>query len=277
MHFAFVDDWKQKGLRSGMSDLLSLGAVIFSEDQLRPFSEVMHAMRDELGIPWDVERKWAMPHGRAKNYFRQRGEAGLQDKVRSRILKLAAQYEAHAVVVVLDLGRMYVSEDKANEMVLKYLYERIIQALARKHLGIVVFDKPGGDHQDEDGWIGGTLELSSYGTGFIKPDEIVLPILTAPSHHHEHLQLADLVTGSVTAAVAGNKYGMALAPELKKIMHRNAYGYIGGAGPNLLPDDLTNLHHHVFGEDTFAKVAMNSGRGIPSQRYAYFEDDGLTS
>ncbi|MBO9058843.1 DUF3800 domain-containing protein [Curtobacterium flaccumfaciens pv. flaccumfaciens] len=277
MHFAFVDDSKQKGLRSGMGDLLSLGAVIFAEDQLRPFSESMHAMRDEFGIPRDVELKWAMPHGKDNNYFRKRGETGLQDKVRSRMLELAAKHEARAVVVVLDLGRMFVNEDKAKEMVLKYLYERIIQALNRKNLGVVVFDKPGGDHQDEDAWIGATLELSSYGTEFIKPDEIVLPILTAPSHHHEHLQLADLVTGSVTAAVAGNKFGMALAPELKKIMHTNAYGYIGGAGLKLFPDDLVNLHFHVFGEDTFAKVAKNSGWGLPWKDRDYFEDDGLTA
>ncbi|PZE81279.1 hypothetical protein [Curtobacterium sp. MCBD17_032] len=81
MHFAFVDDSKQKGLRSGMGDLLSLGAVLFAEEQLRPFSEAMHAMRDELGIPRDVELKWAMPHGRDKNYFRQRGET--VSKIRS--------------------------------------------------------------------------------------------------------------------------------------------------------------------------------------------------
>lgn len=274
LHFAFGDDSKQSGLRSGMGQLLGLGAVIFPEDQLRSFSQAIRDLRDEHGIPHDVEFKWAMPHGMA-NYFRQRDEPGLQDTIRASMIRLAAEHQATACVVVWDLGRTTLQGDRAERKVLSFLYERIIGALARTHLGVLVFDKPGGDHQDEDAWIGRTLELTEYGTSYVGPDAMVLPVLTAPSHHHEHLQLADLVVGSVTAAVAGNPYGMALMPELRAILHRNYHGWVGGTGLKVFPDDLTNLYYHVLGEDVFVKVMQNAGYPLPDAQYAYFDSPGL--
>ncbi|QEO15844.1 DUF3800 domain-containing protein [Agromyces intestinalis] len=231
MRVAFGDDTKQAGLRTGMGKLLGLGAVIFPESQLRPFSSSMKALRTEHGIPANVEFKWSMP---TPNYFKQRNEAGLQDLVRRRMIELAIQHEASAVVVVWDLGRTTLQDEKAEAKVLEYLYERITGAL-RNELGILVFDKPGGGHQQEDTWIARTLSMTNYGTSYVKPDAIVLPVLTAPSHHHEHLQLADLVTGATVAAVAGNRYGMELIPILRGLFHRNYYGTIGGTGLKLSP------------------------------------------
>lgn len=276
MYFAFGDDSKQVGQRQGMGKLLGLGAVVFPEAQLRPFSAGMKQLRDQHGIPDSVELKWAMPHGN-DNYFRSRNEPGLQDTIRKRMVQLAIRHEATACVVVWDLGRTYLQDDRAELNVLEYLYERVIGILARTHLGVLVFDKPGGDHQDEDAWISRTLDLSSYGTAYVKPDSMVLPVLTAPSHHHEHLQLADLVVGSVTAAVAGSPYGMALMPELKPLLHRNYHGWIGGTGLKVFPDELKNLYFHVLGEDAYIKVSWNGGPGLPDRAHPYFDSDGLGS
>jgi hypothetical protein len=274
VQFAFGDDSKQDGQRAGMGKLLGLGAVVFPEAQLRPFSLAMLQLRDEHGIPRDVELKWAMPHGKA-NYFRQRSEPGLQDTIRARMLELAAAYDATACVVVWDLGRTTLQGDAAELKVLSYLYERIIGTLARTHLGVLVFDKPGGDHLDEDAWIGRTLELSAYGTDYVQPDSMVLPVLTAPSHHHEHLQLADLVVGCTTAAVAGNPYGMGLLTQLKPLLHKNYHGWIGGTGLKVFPNDLINLYFHVLGEDILVKVSQHTGYPLPDSQFAYFADDGL--
>lgn len=275
MHFAFADDSKQRGQRRGMGELLGLGAVIFPEEHLRAFSTAMKQLRDDNGIPHDVELKWAMPHGDA-NYFRQRDQPGLQDHIRSRMIELAVEHHAIACAVVWDLGRTTLQGDRAEQTVLKYLFERITGALARTHRGVVVFDKPGGDHQDEDAWIARTLQLTRYGTEYVDAEAIVLPILTAPSHHHEHLQLADLVVGSITAAVAGNRYGLGLIPSLRPLLLKNHHGWIGGTGLKVFPDALTNLYHHVLGEDTFVKVMLNTGYPIPDPQFAYFNDDGLT-
>ena len=102
-------------------------------------------------------------------------------------------------------------------------------------------------------------------------------MLTAPSHHHEHLQLADLVAGATTAAVAGNKWGMAMVPALDGLFHRNFFGTIGGTGLKVFPEQLTNLYFHVLGEDTFNKVAGSVGYPLPDKRMAYAENNGLPS
>lgn len=106
----------------------------------------------------------------------------------------------------------------------------------------MICDKPGGSHKDEDSWIADTLQLTNFGTIYVKPGSVVLPILTAPSHHHPHLQLADLIAGSPTAAVAGVQYGVDLIPRLKPLLHTNNLGNIPGTGPKLFPDDLMNLY-----------------------------------
>lgn len=274
MKIAFGDDSKQRGLRAGMGQLLALGAVIFPEDKLRPYADAIMSLRNEHGIPAEVEMKWSMPG--AGNYFRERGEAGLQDTIRKRMLEIALAHDVVGCVVIADTGRTWAQGSALEQQVLKYLYERVTGAL-RGDRGVLVFDKPGGGHQEEDSWISGTLELTNYGTPYVKPDGIVLPVLTAPSHHHPHIQLADLLTGCVTAAVAGNRYGMDLVGSFLPLLHRNAFDTSGGTGLKLWPDALINLYFHVLGEDTFAKVAMNAGFPLPDPSSPYSEDNGLVA
>lgn len=51
------------------------------------------------------------------------------------------------------------------------------------------------------------LNRMTIGTDYVKRDRVLLNILTTPSHLVRGLQLADLVTGITTAAVAGNPSG----------------------------------------------------------------------
>jgi len=103
-----------------------------------------------------------------------------------------------------------------------------------------------------------------------------MPFLTAPSHHHRHLQVADLITGAVTAAIAGKAHGIELIPDVKPLMHRNALTYIGGTGLKLYPDRLNNLHYWVMNEDAYTRSSQMAGITIPSQDFEQFVlDDGL--
>ena len=137
----------------------------------------------------------------------------------------------------------------------------------------MICDKPGGGHKDEDSWIADTLQLTNFGTSYVKPGSVVLPILTAPSHHHPHLQLADLIAGSLTAAVAGVQYGVDLVPRLKPLLHTNNLGNIPGTGLKLFPDDLINLYHWVLNCDSYSRGY--SGFTLPYPRYEYANDDGM--
>lgn len=276
MQLVFVDDTKQNGRRTDMGVLMALGGVSFPEDSVAEFGKEFHALYAKYGVPVAEELKWSTPK---TSWFRTDAGREVLTPIREDCLRLAAAHNASAVVVAFDLGRTMVQGAKAESQVLTYLYERVTMMLGREGVkrAVIVCDKPGGGHQEEDSWIAGTLDLTRYGTEFVKPTGIILPVLTAPSHHHPHLQLADLVTGSLVAAVAGTDHGMALVDLVKPLLHKNALGLMGATGLKLFPDDLNNLYHWVLAEETYAKVSMNAGVGLPWDKsgWAYSHDNGL--
>lgn len=274
MHIAFVDDSKQSGKRHRMGKLVSLGAAVFAEDKLKPFTDSFYKCYDDLGVPRDVELKWSP--GSRNDWFRENEKTELIAPLRRAVLASAAEHEARIFVVSWDLGAATTLRGQpAEKWVIQFLFERVSMMLENLEArGIVVFDKPGGDHRAEDDWLAGTRYLTDLGTEYVRANAVVIPILTAPSHHHPHLQLADLVTGSVTAALCGSKFGMDLIPDLIPMFHSNRWGFIGGTGIKLYPNSLNNLHHWVLGEDTFTRGS--GGVALPYSGFArYTENDGL--
>lgn len=273
MHIAFIDDSKQTGKRLGMGDLLALGAAIFPETSVGPFTTRVGDLFDELSIPRDTEMKWNVPDGS----FLKTAPPGTRHSLYERVLRLADDLRVRTVVVIWDSGRTYLQGDSAKRLVLQYLYERISVALDKaKDIGILVADKPGGGVKNEAKWLARTLTLTDFGTEFVEPGRVVMPVVTAPSHHLRHLQLADLVVSSTTAVVAGrNPYADELLPHLMRLAHRNAFGYVGGTGIKLFPDDLVNLYHWVFSEDAYSKVGMGTAWPLPQEGYEYGSDNGL--
>jgi hypothetical protein len=275
VHIAYVDDTKQRGRRRDMGQLVALGAAIFGEAQIQPFGEAFRALYDEFEVPHDVELKWSNPQGR--NWWAESdANKAKQTPMRERVLQIAHEHDARVVVVVWDEGGGVATAggDGPEDSVIKFMFERISAQLENAgNRGLIVFDKPGGDHRDEANWLTGRAELVRLGTEYVKPNAIVSQVLTAPSHLHPHLQLADLVAGSMTAAVAGNRYGLALVPLIKPMMCINFWSRIGGTGLKLYPDKLNNLHHWVLGETGFSRGG--GGVALPYERWRYFDDDGL--
>lgn len=257
-----------------MGTLMALGGVSFPEECLEEFSRDFHAMYEEYGAPASEELKWSTPKS---SWFRTEDGRKVLTPMRESCLQLAEKHGATAVVVAFDLARTSVQGSEAEQQILKYPYERISMMLGREETprAVVVCDKPGGGHQEEDAWIAATLDLTRYGTNYVKPGGIILPILTAPSHHHPHLQLADLVTGALVAALAGTDHGNALVDLIKPILHKNFHGFIGGTGLKLFPDSINNLHYWVLGE--MAMSRGNSGLGLPWDRHGwhYASSNGL--
>lgn len=275
MRIAYVDDTKQQGKREGMGQLVALGAVIFDEEHVQPFAQAFRAAYDSLGIPHDVELKWSYPQG--NNWFRKTGNTALQTPLREAVLKAAAEHEAKVIAVVWDLdgGVATAGGEGPEDAVVTFMFERIsMQIENSKQRGIIVFDKPGGDHKDEADWLTNRSEMVRVGTEYVKPNAIVTQVLTAPSHLHPHLQLADLVAGSVTAAVAGNKYGLALIPLIKPMMCQGHWG-IAQTGLKLYPDNLNNLHHWVHGATSYGRGFSGVGLPYAGLNWRYADDDGL--
>jgi len=155
------------------------------------------------------------------------------------MLMLAKDLDARSLAVVWDRGQVAWAVPDTRREVLKYLYDKVslcLTALAAH--GVVIADEPGGGSAEHRAWLAETLPLTDEGTYYTKPERILLPITTAPSNHIPHLQLADLIAGATTGAIAGNRYALELLPELKALSHRNSHGRIGGAGLTLWPPDL---------------------------------------
>ncbi|GAA3737643.1 hypothetical protein GCM10022239_11690 [Leifsonia bigeumensis] len=276
MHVVYADDSAQKGKREGQGMLVALGAAAFEESHVKPFADDFYAIYDKHGIPHEVELKWS-PDSRV-DWFRAEGKTELLTPVRRAVLKAAVEHEVRIFASIWDKGaQLTMRGQPAEHWVIQFLFERVAMFLENAdHRGMIVFDKPGGSHQDEDAWIEGTRYLTDLGTEYVKSTAIIAPILTAPSHHHPHLQLADLVVGATTAAFAGNKYGLALMKRLKPMFHTNYWGNsIGGSGVKLYPDHVCNLYHWVLGDEFVMRRSMGIPMPIDGLGWLYVASNGL--
>jgi hypothetical protein len=275
MRIAYVDDTKQRGRRRDMGQLVALGAAIFKEDQIQPFAEAFRALYDEFEVPYEVELKWA--NSQRTNWWAESEERKAnQTPMRQRVLELAQAHDARVIVVIWDLGGgvATASGEGPEDAVITFMFERISAQLENAgDRGIIVFDKPGGDQKDEANWLTDRAEMVRLGTDYVKPNAIVTQILTAPSHLHPHLQLADLIAGSVTAAVAGVQHGLDLIPLIKPMMCINFRSFIGGTGLKMFPDTLNNLNHWLLEENGFSR--RGGGVALPYASWRYAADDGL--
>lgn len=286
MRLVFIDDSEQSDPpRRGLGPLVAIGAVIIEESQLAPYSDRLREIRSRLEIPDEEELKWKPPKG---SFLSSAGGEVVTDLRRS-MLTAAKECDIRSAVVVLDHGAAYrgLSTAEAGLKVLAWLYERIEMSLAdHQDLGVVIADQPGGGAKAEKHWLAETLDLTSNGTQHVKAERVVMPIVTAPSDHVPYLQLADLVTAATTAAVAGRKSGLDLAPLLTELAHTRLTGETGGAGIVLWPSELYDLHWWVFGEEYYRR----GNTGIPLGPHdptaagplsrpgrPYLKDDGLSA
>ncbi|HVV09301.1 hypothetical protein [Amycolatopsis sp.] len=183
----FIDDSQQQDPpRQGLGHLLAVGAVGFPAEQLAGYTADLDTIREELSIPADEELKWAPSKG---SYLSGRWET-LRD-LRTEMLHAAARRDVKTMVVILDRSARYADRTQAGAgaEILKWLYERVSMHLGDLgQLGIVIADKPGGGTSEENKWLSASLDLTDYGTEYVKPDRIV----TAHRHHVRHLQLTSL-------------------------------------------------------------------------------------
>ncbi|MFJ8086308.1 DUF3800 domain-containing protein [Streptomyces sp. NPDC096205] len=257
MRLIFIDDSGQRSpRRKHLGELVSVGAVIFPENQVAVYSRAIDHLRSEIGMPSGEEFKWKPSRG---SWLAGAG-GDVVKGMRRRMLEIAGQCGVRTAVVIWDRGRVDWDKEFAANAILSYLYERIEMELkTAEERGVVIADVPGGGSKDHTKWLAEALDLTTVGTTYVKPDCVVMPIVTAPSDHVPHLQLADLVCAATTAAVAGLPHGLELIELLKPLARRNTYGRIGGAGLALFPRDLVDLYFWLFGESEYYK----QGRGSP--------------
>jgi hypothetical protein len=275
MRLVFIDDSQQTDPpRSGLGHLRAFGAAIVPATHVAGYAADLAATRADLGIPPEEEIKWKPPRG---TFLASAGRTLVTD-LRKRMLEAAIAHDIRTVVVVIDHSKRYTSRSAAEvgEVILKWLYERLSMHLAdHNDIGIVIADKPGGGAKQDSQWLADTLQLTNDGTEYVRPDRIVLPIVTADSQHVPHLQLADLVTAATTAAIAGRKSGLDLGPLLANLMHRHSLAAVNGAGLVLYPEHY-NLLYWCFGETSWAKPSALTGVTLPYAEWPYGDSDGMS-
>lgn len=283
MWVVFIDDSATSDPpRVGLGELVALGAVFVPEQSLKTYGQSLAAIRTSLDLPDSEEFKWKPNKGSALDRLNGEQVAWM----RRAMLEAAANLGIRSAVVVWSRGHLDWAKPRILPEVLKYLYERIEMCLAdNAQVAIVIADVPGGGKAENDKWLDSSLPLTTEGTQYVRSERVVLPILTAPSHHVPHLQLADLVTAATTAAIAGRKSGLDLAELLARLAHRNAYDRIGGAGVVLWPPELSNLFHWVWDEDEYLRkgrrVRLPSGGAgdgpfsQPGPLWSYADSDGI--
>jgi hypothetical protein len=274
MRLVFIDDSQQRDPpRRDLGHLLAIGAVIVPQQQVADYAAALATIRTEIGIPPGEEIKWKPPQGS----FLKGAGGEVVTQLRIRMLQAAIDHQIRSIVVILDHSAAYTSrtQGEVGKEILKWLYERVTMHLAdHDDIGIMIADKPGGNSAQEGRWLTETLTLTNDGTEYVEPGRVVLPIVTAPSHHVPHLQLADLVVAASTAAVAGRKSGLDLKSLLRQLIHRHRLGDINGAGVVLFPEEW-NLYYWAFDEESCSRPSTNSGFRLPYPKSKYATDDGL--
>ena len=272
MEVFFADDSKQNGIRDGMGKIVSVGGIFLEESRLRALTEAVDEIAAAFGIPENEEIKWSPKKG-AWIYENLHGDD--RKECYTQILKAAADLDARAIVIAWDTGRTTLKGEKALAKCLDYLFERIEVHLGkRSSCGLIVADRPGGGKKQEDEMLGDFLEKVQKGTEFVVPKNVLLNILTSPSHLIRHLQVADLVTGITTAMVAGQyKYAKPIFATINNMLIENHFHASGGTGLKVFPGELINLYHWVLGENVFWKVGEGSRITLPHAGFLYYEDE----
>jgi hypothetical protein len=249
-----------------------MGGIFLDETQLRPLKDAMDVLCTEAGVPAGTELKWSPPRG---NWIRDQLKGPARTELYCRVVRTAREMGGRAVVVVWDTGRTRLQGPDALRRVVRYLFERVTMHLEdRGQRGIIVADRPsGGGRRDEDALLEDVVGPLERGTNYVKSTQIVMNLVTTPSHLSRYLQVADLIVGCATSMVAGDgQFAPPLFDEVRPMLVANAWGYAGGAGFKLFPDDLLNLYFHVLRESTFVKTAMNTGIGLPWRKLPYYYD-----
>lgn len=271
MNILFLDESIQTGARGEMGQLVGVGVLILEENVLRALHDEVDATCQDFGVPSGCELKWSPSR---KNWI----HSNLVDEDRQecyrRILDVTSNRGARVLAVVFDTGRTSVKGSTALRQALDYAFERATIHLENEgQLGLIVADRPGGGRKEENTFLRDVLKTIESGTEFVPAKQIPINILTTPSSLVRHLQLADLVIGITTAMVAGaTDFAGPLFSIVKEMFIKNTFGYIGGTGLKLFPNELTNLYHWILREDTFCRVGMKSGWTLPWPEWPYFYD-----
>jgi len=247
MKFVFADDSRQPApTRRGMGPLVAIGGLFVPGENLRELEAAIQAVCVEAGFPRDEEFKWSPPRG---SWMHQDLVADSRRDFFTQVLSLARDSGCTSAVVVEDTscGRATGAPTPEFDVTQMFL-ERATWALAQED-GVVVVDRPGGGHRGEETFLSQCFDALQESAKFIRPDRIAINVLCTSSHLVRLLQLADLLTSSTLAFIAGEqRYSPEVFAHVRPML-RTELRRIGGVGVKIHPDfRYANLYHSAAAE-----------------------------
>jgi len=232
-----------------MGPLVAVGSVSVPAVTLRNLERSLDDLCRLFGFPPGEEFKWS-PRRDQWMYAQLVEEA--RENFFGEALRTAAAHEAKALVVIEDTTHRRASQDDITPEpdVVRMFLERVEQRLAgARSQGVVIADRPSGDRAAEDRFLASCLETLQAGTKYVKPDHIVLSVLSTPSRLVRLIQLADLVASCSLARVAGEgRFSPPVFDQIRPLLYRDL-GRVGGIGLKIHPDFVyANLYHWLLGD-----------------------------
>jgi hypothetical protein len=271
MNLFFVDDAEQKApSRLGMGPLLGVGGIHVPEESLQDLERQIEVVCEEFAFPPHEIFKWSP--GR-ELWMHQNLVSEKRQEFFTRVLTLAKDRGATATVIVEDTMYNTATGCERPELDLIQLFlERAHHQLASSRCnGMVIVSQPSGDRKSENKFLAACVETLKCGTDYVKPDRILLNVLTSSPRFIRLLQIADVVTSCTVAFVGGeNSFSPPVFDKIRPLLVREL-GRIGGVGLKIHPDiKYLNLYHWLLGDSHFVRFMM--GLPLPLQGYQYNSD-----
>jgi len=268
MDVIFVDDAAQRSpSRPGMGSLLGVGGIHVPEESLPELEIRIEAVCSEFGFQPDEIFKWSP--GR-ELWMHQNLGGSQRQQFFVRVLGLAKDHGATTIVVIEDKSYRTATGVQSHETDLIRLFlERTHHLLAaRQTNGMVIVSQPSGDRRSENKFLADCLETLRSGTDYVKPERILLNVLTSPPKFMRLLQLADTVTSCTVAFVGGeSSFSPPVFNSVKSMLAREL-GRIGGVGLKIHPDlKYVNLYHWLLGDTHFVRLMMGLPLPLPNHQY----------
>lgn len=197
------------------------GGFCIDSAVLRSVTTDLVEVKSQFGIPPWVELKWSPG---PDHYLRTRFR-GVRHELYRAAIRILDRRDARVICAVHALrecygvslhgwGRARAAQWAAKQQ-LRFIAERFDRPYLQSQSedGMIICDQFG--TRDEDSIVAGQFSADMlFGTEYSKMEHIVHVALMTESKHSPAVQLADIIVGVVTSALAGGKYGLALFDEI---------------------------------------------------------------
>lgn len=261
MHLFFIDDSRQNNpTRPKLGKMLAAGGVVVPTESVQAVERNLDQICESHGFPEGEIFKWSPG---PEHWMRENLVSDHRSRFQSEVLLAVAKHNCRALFVAEDSTCSPAeSKSKSAEIdVATLLIERADWFLSKNSSkGMIIVDRTSGDSKQDEAFLANCFETIRLGTSFLKPDNIIMSVVSLPCKLSRLLQVADLVVSATLSYVSGeSKFSPTIVEKIKPLFIRES-DRVGGVGVKLHPwVKFGNLYHWLFADSVYRRA----GGGIP--------------